>query len=123
MTDTKARVATFALGAALVAALTACAPESGVVTAKVYDDPDTWTTMEPIHSQQCTSRYDSLSKTTRQSCRTTTIGYYPLTHYDPAHWHLRLDDGQDSGWVDVDETTFHAVPVGVTYNRKTGEVT
>lgn len=100
--------------AVLVLALAACgAPDAGRVVEKQYDDADTWIEMRPTYTTTCNAQ---------GICTQQQTGVVPIQHYDPEHWLLKLDDGDDSGWITVDERTWQNVRVGQVYDSKTGEV-
>lgn len=96
------------LALALVA-LVACsqAPDAGVITEKGYDDPDEW--------------YQCMSTGTPGEPYYSSCGY-TIRHYDEEHWLLRLDDGEDNGWVRVPEFLWTQARVGQFYDSKTGEI-
>lgn len=80
--------------AVLVALLAACgAPDSGTVTMKRFTPGHTYL---------------------QRSC--VLVAKVPVCHYVPTwvgdEWELRIDDGEDAGWTDVDQTTYGRVTVG-----------
>lgn len=105
-----------------VAACSDPPPESGYVVRKVYDDPDDWTTQEPIYQQECgyvygynwyTGKYDF-----HHECNDKKIGERTVPHHDGPHWEFRIKDDADAkgkrhGWVEVDETTYNNFDTGM----------
>lgn len=81
---------------AVVIVLAACAPDSGRVAGAEYHPA--WTQWH-TGSMSCSG--------TPQRCTSTPA--WP--EYHPQSWNLRLMDGEDDGWIQVDETTFHKCPV------------
>lgn len=115
------------LGAAVLAAsmlLVACsdpAPKQGEIVEKRYDDPDSW--YQPGYTirgtETCSGGYGD---TPRVCTRSADIHIPGQWHHDPAHWRLRLKDGDKSGWVEVPESTYNKVSIGQWFDRETGEV-
>lgn len=86
---------------AAVVAATACAPESGEVIDRDYDEAYTWI------DQQCTTTLQPNG----QSIRTCV----PVTRYVDESFSLRLDNGQDTGWRRVPEREYDRCHVGDQY--------
>lgn len=108
---------TFALSLAtslLVVAAACNGVSAGVVIEKDYDDPDSWVSSRPVYRQQCRS---VLRRTTYVNDCTQVFSHNETEqHYDGPHWSLRLraTDGK-TGWVEVDETTYHDTRIGGRY--------
>lgn len=86
--------------AAAVVILAGCsAISAGTVTGKNYEPAYSYTTM------QCYS-YDKNMNCTVQM---------PVQQHVSEKWRFNLDDGRDTGWVYVDETTYHEFEIGDSY--------
>jgi hypothetical protein len=85
-----------AVVAAGVLAVVGCAPESGEVVGRDYSPAWMSTTT------QCTTSGRV------QVCSPQVIHY-------PESWNLRLDDGQDTGWVSVTDDEYDRCHVGDHY--------
>lgn len=85
-------------------------PVVGEVTEHRYDDADVWTSTY----MQCVAYGDDAI------CDI----YFPIetTHYEDERWLLHLDDGERSGWTEVDRQTYNEVRDGQRFNRETGQV-
>jgi hypothetical protein len=86
----------YAALAVLSLGLVACAPESGEVVDRDYS-PAWFTT--------------STSCTTSGNVRVCT----PITTHYPESWSLRLDDGENRGWREVDPDEYGACHIGDHY--------
>lgn len=109
------RAAATLIALALCTAVAGCSSvKAGVVIEKAYDDPDTWTSSEPVYRQQCRS---VPRRTTYVNDCTQVVSYYEtVDHYDPPHWRLRLRNAKgDTGWLDVDQITYHRTRIGARY--------
>jgi hypothetical protein len=80
-------------------ALSACAPDHGVVHNKHYSPPYQYTTM------QCYS-YNS-----KGFC---TVNM-PVIHTQPAEYEFDLYNGKDHGWRDVDPDSYQRYKIGDEY--------
>jgi hypothetical protein len=102
----KAKALLVLVGAALV--LSGCSSiHAGKITNKHYEPPSTWVTMD------C-KMYRTDSK------GVMTCAYYgPTTHYSGPDWRFDLQDGEKTGWVHVDETTYNQYAVGDWYGTST----
>lgn len=116
--------------ATVLAVLLAAACSSidhGMVIGKEYDDPDTWTTNEPVYMQQChtvmryrTSYVNGKPVTNyvpEQQCQQQIAYWHDVQHYDGPHWRLRLRDGDDEGWKGVTEQEYGDYKTGEQYPR------
>lgn len=124
----RALLTLLAIVAALV--LSACAPEQGDVIEKKYVPDREWYSTEPVYvteSYPCTKTRTSTvnGKTTTQTYTTTCTrqaqrGTEQRYHYSPEEYRLKIDDGGDTGWVSVSETTYEDASIGDWYDH--GEV-
>lgn len=107
--------------------LTGCTPSAGTVIAREYDDPDTWMANEPIEHYGCLYEYGYNWQTGKYEyaniCKYRTVGYRLVERTDEAHWKVKISDGEDSGWVEVDEDTYNRLTVGTYYDHETGQIT
>jgi predicted small lipoprotein YifL len=120
-------------GAAVLAALvmlTACgAPTSGDVVEKKYTPEKEWTETVPDYDTKtysCT-KYKTKSKTVNGKTTTEQVpysatctkrvrdGYDEVERYEPEEYLLKIQDGEDTGWVEVDEGTYNEASVGDYY--------
>lgn len=96
-------------------------PESGKVIEHKYDDPDSW--YQPGYTidggQNCSGGYNGQPRICTDNPDTHIPGMW---HHEPAHWHLRLDDGTKEGDFEVDEDTYDEVRDGQWFDTKTGQV-
>lgn len=116
--------------AALLLPLAACAPESGDIIKKDYDAERTWTELEPDYDTKTysckktkTTTVNGKSKTEEYTATCTKRvqdGYDEVEHYEPERYRLQIRDGDDTGWVEVDEATYEDASVGDYYEN--GEV-
>lgn len=100
-----------------IAALIPDPIHQGTVIGRDYDDPDTWTTMEPLYGPQTCTTYGTGSNRTT-FCSSPIIGFLPHTWHDGPHWSLKLqahDDGR-TGWTEVDQLTYDGHPLGADYD-------
>jgi hypothetical protein len=109
------RVLAALLAALVLGVAAACnGVTSGVVIEKNYDDPDRWTSSEPVYKQNC--RTVRQRTTSYQDCTRVLSHYEQEDHYDGPHWSLRLRDREGrTGWVEVDQIAYHRARIGDTY--------
>jgi hypothetical protein len=117
----------FAVFAVALFALGACAAPvtEGTVIGREYDDPDTWSSSEPVYTQQCrqipvqrtryTNNKPSYYTEYQQRCENVVSYWHPVQHYDGPHWRLKLDDGERTGWVTVSESEYGRYTIGEHY--------
>jgi hypothetical protein len=88
-------------------------PRAGTVVGHRYDDPDT-TFIPGVHIPGSCSTYNGYT--------TCTPGYSTPAQWinDREHYYLVLDDGTDTGKVEVDAYTYHNVEDGDFYDHEVG---
>lgn len=89
-------------------------PDQGVIIAKNYDDPDSWTTGGNYVPGRCAYNYS----TKTQTCYP---GYFtPIIHHeDGPHWRLQIEYDGKSAWVDAPgEQFWNDAPIGRCYSHK-----
>lgn len=87
--------------AVLAVAVAGCAPDSGQVVDRDYDEAYTWV------DQQCTTIIQA-NGTSQQVC-------VPITRHENESFNLRLDNGEDAGWRSVPEGEYDRCHVGDQY--------
>lgn len=90
--------------------------ESGYVMEREYDDPDTWSSMEPVYTTECRSTGGATPST---QCSQRLLYYRDVEHYDGPHWRLRLRNNEDEGWRTVTEREYYEYKIGDHYPRST----
>lgn len=103
---------------------------SGQVVTKEYDDPDTWTSMEPVYIQRCQTVMKSSSVyvngkyesryAPEQECTQVIAYWHSVQNYDGPHWKLKLRNADDEGWHSVTEREYQSYKIGEHYPRTTG---
>lgn len=68
----------------------------------------------------CVERGTVVDKQHQAAFTTTTVvlagkSIVPVTTYYPESWSIKVEDGGETGWVSVDETTYHEYDVGDYY--------
>lgn len=94
------------------------APKEGEVVRKKHEDARTYTTWVNVQTGQ--SCYSS-GNPPRQTC-TPTYTLMPFQQYDDEDWRIRLKNGDDEGWVNVDSETYKSLDKGDWFNREDGGV-
>lgn len=89
--------------------------QSGYVQGRSYDDPDDWTTREPVYRYECRYEYGYNEMTGKyelhNNCEDRVVGHKTVHHHDGPHWFLRVKADED--WegkpnvqdVEVDQST------------------
>lgn len=101
--------------------------ESGQVVSKEYDDPDNWSSIEPVYIQQCQTEMRSQSTYVNGKyetryvpetvCHQQVAYYHPVQHYDGPHWRFRLRSTNGEGWHTVTEGEYGSYAIGEHYPR------
>jgi hypothetical protein len=117
---------------AISVAAAACGHEvdEGHVVQKKYDDPDTWTTSEPVYTTQCMPQIVTRSRyvagygnnpgrtetytTTENQCRQVVLYYQSVRHHDGPHWELRIKDDHSKHrqWKEVTQQDYDNFAIG-----------
>lgn len=107
--------------------LTACAPEQGDVVDKDYDPERTWYSTEPVYTTETyscpktkttTSNGKSTTSTYMSTCtRQRQTGTHQVQHYSPERYRLKIQDGDDVGWIEVPERTYDKAKIGDYYEK------
>lgn len=115
-----------------VLVLTSCgAPEKGDVISKEYKPEREWTTSEPDYDTKTYSCRKTKTETKTVNGKTTSKqvgytgtctkqvrdGYDIVDHYSPEEFLLKIQDGDNVGWVEVSESTYEDAEVGDYYDN------
>jgi hypothetical protein len=109
---------------AMLAPLAACSdppPESGIVVAREYDDPDQWTESVadyaylPRPYTRTSYNYSSACKCSQAQTTSgvemvyTVVSWHNENRSDGPHWKLKIQDDKDPknlGWVEVTQQDY-----------------
>jgi len=118
--------------ATLLVMLAACgAPNQGDIVGKKYTPEREWSTMEPDYDTKTYSCKKTKTETKTVNGKTTSKevpytgtctkrvkdGYDEVDHYSPEKYRLKIQDGDNVGWVEVDESTYEDAEVGDYYDE------
>ena len=118
------RITRTAVAALILAVLVGCSTiSSGTVVSKRYEEARDWQEYVADYVWVNIPIWSCGASGKTSSCRTTyattrqQVGGHQEQRHEPAHWYLTLDDGEDTGEVEVDEWRWREAQVGSWWSK------